>query len=75
MKWEYYRLAIVETCLEDALNELGQEGWELVSIMPEGRLFQGFQCLLKRPSAASQEAPSVGRRTLHQRLEKFTPTR
>jgi hypothetical protein len=49
MQWEYYRLATVESCLDEALHELGQEGWELVSIMPEGRLFHGFQCLLKRP--------------------------
>ena len=29
--------------------ELGQEGWELVSILPETRMFHGFQCLFKRP--------------------------
>lgn len=49
MKWEYFRLATVESSLDDALHELGQEGWELVSVMPETRLFHGFQCLLKRP--------------------------
>ncbi len=49
MQWEYYRLATVDASLDEALQELGREGWELVSILPEGRLFQGFQCLLKRP--------------------------
>ena len=48
MQWEYYRLATVESCLDAALKELGLDGWELVSIMPEARLFHGFQCLLKR---------------------------
>lgn len=49
MQWEYYRLATVESCLDDALQELGLDGWELVSVMAETRLFHGFQCLLKRP--------------------------
>lgn len=49
MQWEYYRLATVESCLDEALHDLGQEGWELISVIPETRLFQGFQCLFKRP--------------------------
>lgn len=49
MKWEYFRLSTVETSLDDALHELGEEGWELVSVLPESRLFHGFQCLFKRP--------------------------
>ncbi len=49
MQWEYYRLAAVESNLDEALVELGQEGWELVSILPETRMFHGFQCLFKRP--------------------------
>ena len=71
MRWEYYRLATVESCLDEALQELGQDGWELVSIMPETRLFHGFQCLLKRPcvvaSAGHDEQPSVPHR-LHKLL-------
>jgi hypothetical protein len=51
MQWEYYRLATVESCLDEALKELGKDGWELVSVMPEARLFHGFQCILKRPVA------------------------
>ena len=66
MQWEYYRLATVESCLDEALQELGQEGWELVSIMPEARLFHGFQCLLKRPITAAatpaRSAPSLPHR-------------
>lgn len=54
MQWEYYRLATVESCLDEALQELGLDGWELVSIMPETRLFHGFQCLLKRPLQSSE---------------------
>jgi hypothetical protein len=55
MQWEYYRLATVESCLDEALQELGLDGWELVSIMTETRLFHGFQCLLKRPRTADPE--------------------
>ena len=53
MQWEYYRLATVESNLDEALHDLGQEGWELVSILPESRLFHGFQCLFKRPATAA----------------------
>lgn len=48
MQWEYYRLATVEARLDEALHDLGVEGWELVSILPESRLFHGYQCFLKR---------------------------
>jgi hypothetical protein len=58
MKWEYFRLATVESCLDEALHELGQEGWELVSVLPEVRLFHGFQCLLKRPYTGKESARS-----------------
>jgi hypothetical protein len=58
MKWEYFRLATVETCLDEALHELGQEGWELVSVLPESRLFHGFQCLLKRPCTGKESSKS-----------------
>ena len=49
MQWEYYRLSTVESCLDEALQELGLEGWELVAMLPESRLFHGYQCLMKRP--------------------------
>ncbi len=54
MKWEYYRLATVESSLDESLHELGQDGWELVSIMAETRLFHGFQCVLKRPCVVAE---------------------
>ena len=53
MQWEYYRLAAVESNLDDALLDLGKEGWELVSVLPETRLFHGFQCLFKRLHSCS----------------------
>ena len=55
MQWEYYRLATVESSLDEALQELGQDGWELVSVMPETRLFHGFQCVLKRPCTTTAD--------------------
>jgi hypothetical protein len=55
MQWEYYRLATVESCLDEALQDLGQEGWELVSVLPETRLFHGFQYLLKRPCTVTNK--------------------
>ncbi len=74
MQWEYYRLATVESCLDEALQELGQEGWELVSILPETRLFHGFQCLLKRPCkvGSSERLPTP---TLPHRLHKLVSVR
>ncbi len=74
MKWEYYRLATVESCLDEALQELGQEGWELVSVMPEVRLFHGFQCLLKRPCKVS-EPVTRSQPPLPQRINKYLSVR
>ena len=54
MQWEYYRLTTVDAGLDDALHELGLEGWELVSILHEDRLFHGFQCLLKHQLAVTE---------------------
>lgn len=56
MKWEYFRLATVESNLDDALHDLGLEGWELVSVMSETRLFHGFQCILKRPYTGKESS-------------------
>ena len=68
MQWEYYRLATVESSLDEALQELGLEGWELVSVMAETRLFHGFQCLLKRPlvvNESDRRNPAPPTRKLH----------
>lgn len=74
MKWEYYRLATVEACLDDALYELGQDGWELVSVMPEARLFHGFQCLLKRPYTG-KDSPRSNHPSVPHRMNKYISTR
>ena len=78
MQWEYFRLATVESSVDEALHELGKEGWELVSILPETRMFHGFQCFLKRqvreaelnaPTPRSNQPPAP------HRLNKFLSTR
>lgn len=74
MQWEYYRLATVESCLDEALKELGLDGWELVSIMPEARLFHGFQCLLKRATAVVAPAHRSEPASTH-RFNKFLSVR
>jgi len=74
MQWEYYRLSTVESCLDEALTELGQEGWELVSMMPEGRLFHGFQCVLKRP-AREEQTVKKSQPPLPHRFNKYLSVR
>lgn len=74
MHWEYFRLATVESCLDEALFELGQEGWELVSVMPETRLFHGFQCFLKRP-CTGVEVPRTSHATVAHRFNKLLTVR
>ena len=74
MQWEYYRLATVESCIDEALHDLGLEGWELVSIMPETRLFHGFQCVLKRP-CTGKEPPRVNQTPLPLRFNKYLSVR
>ena len=53
MLWEYHRLSVDGPNVENALHDLGQNGWELVAVIPETRIFYGFQCFLKRPVADS----------------------
>ncbi|MFO0953977.1 MAG: hypothetical protein U0835_23035 [Isosphaeraceae bacterium] len=74
MKWEYYRLTTVESSMDESLAELGQQGWELVSVMAETRLFHGFQCLLKRPYSG-KESPRTNPIPPPQRSNKFIPVR
>lgn len=72
MQWEYYRLSVDGPNVETALHELGQNGWELVAVIPESRIFYGFQCFLKRPvtEASATEGPSETRR-----MESFVGVR
>ena len=74
MQWEYYRLSSVESSLDEALHDLGQEGWELVSIIPEGRLFHGFQCILKRPARELEPAKKT-QPALPHRINKYLSVR
>lgn len=62
MQWEYYRLSVDGPNVETALHELGQNGWELVAVIPETRIFYGFQCFLKRPLSSNGAATAEPRR-------------
>jgi len=74
MQWEYYRIATVESSLDEALHELDKDGWELVSVLPETRLFHGFQCLFKRPFTGA-EAPRRSQPPLPHRFNKYLSVR
>lgn len=74
MKWEYYRLTTVESSFDEAIAELGQQGWELVSVLPESRLFHGYQCLFKRP-ATGKESPRSNQIPPPHRVNKYVSVR
>ena len=74
MQWEYYRLSTVESSLDNSLHELGKDGWELVSVMAETRLFHGFQCLLKRPYTGV-DGPRHSSPPLPHRINKYLSLR
>jgi hypothetical protein len=74
MKWEYYRLAAVESALDESLHELGKDGWELVSVLPETRLFHGFQCLLKRPYTG-KDTPRTNKPPIPLKTNKYVSVR
>jgi hypothetical protein len=74
MQWEYFRLATVESRLDEALQDLGDEGWELVTILPEVRLFHGYQCVLKRPRTATESAQRT-QATVSHRFNKYLSAR
>lgn len=46
-KWEYFPLTNLERLDHHALNALGREGWELVSVLFEQRV--GWVYIFKRP--------------------------
>jgi hypothetical protein len=74
MQWEYYRLSTAESGIDEALHDLGMEGWELVSILPESRLFHGYQCVLKRPFTGV-EAPRREKAAPPQLINKYLSVR
>jgi hypothetical protein len=74
-QWEYYRLSVDGPNVETALHELGQNGWELVAVIPETRIFYGFQCFLKRPVAADRGAQSAEGPGEAKRLEGYVGVR
>ena len=74
MKWEYYRFAAVESTIDEALAKLGQEGWELVAVLPETRYFHGFHCVLKRSHSGKEGHPPHRAVTPH-RFSQYIPDR
>ena len=69
-KWEY-RMAHVgdafET-LQDLLNRLGRDGWELVSAPHAGAAGAVVALILKRPAAETETAPPVPRTLARKRF-------
>src|SRR5689334_4522800 len=74
MQWEYYRLSVDGPNVESALHELGQNGWELVAVIPETRIFYGFQCFLKRPITEATRG-TLERGAESRRLEGYAGVR
>jgi hypothetical protein len=75
MRWEYYRLSVDGPNVETALHELGQNGWELVAVISETRIFYGFQCFLKRPVATEAGEPSADRSAESRRPDSYVSVR
>jgi|GEM_PF-2734440 len=76
MRWEYFRLSVDGPNVESALYNLGLDGWELVAVIPETRIFFGFQCFLKRPLAEGEvPVPPMERMSEPRRPERFAPAR
>ncbi|NMC21678.1 MAG: hypothetical protein GYA33_14805 [Thermogutta sp.] len=60
-RWEYlYTVRRSELALQDELNELGQQGWELVSFeyYKDAKGVMGWIAFLKRPSAGGKPSPA-----------------
>lgn len=74
MLWEYHRLSVDGPNVEAALHDLGRNGWELVAVIPETRIFYGFQCFLKRPLAETP-ASSNDRASEPKRLDPYVASR
>src|SRR3954470_21765852 len=73
--WEDYRLSVDGPNVETALHELGQNGWELVAVIPETRIFYGFQCFLKRQVVAEPTPQGAERSADSRRAESYVGVR
>jgi len=61
-RWEYlYTVRRSELAMQDELNELGQQGWELVGFeyYKDAKGVMGWIAFLKRPSAGGKPAPAA----------------
>mgnify|MGYP001340289363 FL=1 len=62
-RWEYvFVQRRSELALQDELNAMGQQGWELVTIeyYKDAKGIMGWIAFLKRPSAAKAGTPGSG---------------
>ncbi|MGH7284139.1 MAG: hypothetical protein ACRELY_21650 [Polyangiaceae bacterium] len=48
-KWEYTTVGFTGSFNVDKLDELGREGWELVTLLPVGGLVESAYFIFKRP--------------------------
>ena len=46
--WEYATVPLIEHATQEILNGWGEDGWELVAVVPQP---QGLVAYLKRPKA------------------------
>ncbi len=49
MKWEYKAEQLAGVQIDNQLNFLGKDGWELVQVIHQAENEYPFLCLLKRP--------------------------
>jgi hypothetical protein len=49
MKWEYKAEELAEVQIDNQLNFLGKDGWELVQVIYQAEKDYPFLCLLKKP--------------------------
>jgi hypothetical protein len=57
--WEYYTISLpIDAGLEDELNELGKQGWELVIVnqLPTGGLFEKRRVFIFKRRSTSGNA-------------------
>ena len=49
-KWEYKTERLAGVQVENQLNFLGEQGWELVQVIYEPKEEHPFLCIMKKPS-------------------------